>query len=401
MPAFDLLLKHANLPHQADAAIGIRDGHIAWLGAAEAAPEAAVKTLDLAGDLLCPGFVDGHIHLDKTFLGTDWQPHIPCTSIRERIALEKRILAQLPVPIAERAAVLVELALGQGSTALRTHVDIDPDVGLTNLEAILQVRDRYRQHISIQIVAFPQSGVISCPGTLELLDQAIAQGADLVGGLDPAGIDNDVSGQLDGLFAIAERRGAGIDIHLHDPDQIGIDQLEQIAQRTKAAGLQGKVTVSHAYCLGMVPDGVLRHTADLLAAAQVAIMTNAPGSHAFPPILKLRQAGVTVFTGSDNIRDAWWPYGDADMLERAMMIGYRSGFLTEDELQVAVHMATDAGAQVLGLGAYGLQVGAIADIVALPAKSVPEAVVARPARSLVIKAGRVVARQGQVVSNEA
>lgn len=398
MQRFDLLIKRATLPDRSIATIGIEQGKIVWIGTEENAFD-AVAELDLEGRLLCPGFIDGHVHLDKTFLGAGWQPHLSCGSIRERISLEKQILAQLPVSVTARASALAELAICQGSTALRTHVDIDPEVGLKNLLAILQVRDRYREALSIQIVAFPQSGVISCPGTPELLDAAIVEGADLVGGLDPGGIDGDVAGQLDTLFQIADRRGVGIDLHLHDPDQLGVDQLEQIAQRTAALGLNGKVTVSHAYCLGMVSESVLDSTAQRLASAGIAIMTNAPGDRAFPPILRLREAGVTVFAGSDNIRDAWWPFGDADMLERAMLISYRSGFLTDDALQVTFDMATTAAAKALGFEDYGIKVGAIADFVVIEAGSVPEAIVTRPRRTLTIKKGKIVAKGGKVTSN--
>jgi cytosine deaminase len=171
---------------------------------------------------------------------------------------------------------------------------------------------------------------------------------------------------------------------------LGILELEEIAARARALGLQGKVAVSHAYALGEVPVDVVRRTAQTLASAGVAIMTNAPGSYPFPPILELRSAGVTVFSGSDNIRDSWWPYGDGDMLGRAMMIGYRSGFFTDDELRVAFDVVTDVGAKALGLSDYGLRVGATADFVALAAEHVPEAVVAVPKPRTVYKAGQCI-----------
>lgn len=114
--------------------------------------------------------------------------------------------------------------------------------------------------------------------------------------------------------------------------------------------------------------------------------------------LALVQMGVNLFAGSDNIRDAWSPFGDADMLERAMLIAYRSGFCTDLELQMAFEMATTAAAQALGIGSsYGLQIGAPADLVVVAAGSIPEAVVARPVRQWVIKGGRIVAQAGQFV----
>jgi cytosine deaminase len=229
------------------------------------------------------------------------------------------------------------------------------------------------------------------------LDAAIAEGADLLGGLDPVGIDGDLDGHLDALFAIAERRGVGIDIHLHDSGETGIAQLTAIAQRTEAAGLNGRVAVSHAFALGSVPTDVAERTADLLAEAGVAIMSHGPGSATIPPLKLLRDHGVEVFGGSDNIRDAWSPFGNGDMLERAMMIGYRANFRHDDELALAFDMVTAAAARVLGIVPYGIELGAPADFVVVEAGSLAEAVAARPRRKLVIKAGRIVARDGVLV----
>ncbi|TIS54893.1 MAG: metal-dependent hydrolase, partial [Mesorhizobium sp.] len=127
------------------------------------------------------------------------------------------------------------------------------------------------------------------------------------------------------------------------------------------------------------------------------IMTNAPGNHPFPPVAALRKAGVTVFAGSDNIRDSWWPYGDGDMLNRANMIGYRSGFYEDRELEAAYDVVSHAGARALGLEGYGIAVDAKADFVALRAEHVPEAVAGVPKERTVYRTGREVAREGKVV----
>ena len=346
--------------------------------------------IDLAGKLVVPGFVDGHIHLDKTLLGLPFQPHRPGATVAARIAIEKTILSNLPVTVEARARALVAQASRFGTTTLRSHVDIDTDWRLSNLHALLRVRDEVRDVMDIQIVAFPQNGILRDPGTAELLDEALAEGADLVGGLDPAGIDGDVKGHLDIVFGIAERRGVGVDIHLHDAGALGCFELRDIAARTVAAGLQGRVAVSHAFALGSAEPADFAVTAESLARADVAIMTNEPGPVPMPPVARLQAAGITVFAGSDNIRDAWSPYGNGDMLERAMLIGYRQGMKSDDDLSRAFDLATTAPARVLGLGeSYGLQVGAWADLVAFDAASVPEAVVCRPAGRIVIKRGRV------------
>jgi cytosine deaminase len=156
--------------------------------------------------------------------------------------------------------------VASGTLHMRSHVDIDNQLGLKNLHAVLAVREKFRDLVTIEIVAFPQSGIARSPGTAKLLDEAIAAGADLVGGLDPVGIDRDLDGHLDAVFAIATRRGVGIDIHLHDGGEGGLAEVVAIAERTKANGLNGKVAISHAFALGSVPIDLAKRTADLLAA---------------------------------------------------------------------------------------------------------------------------------------
>jgi cytosine deaminase len=243
----------------------------------------------------------------------------------------------------------------------------------------------------MQIVAFPQSGVISAPGTADLLAAAIQEGADVVGGLDPIGIDADLDGQLDIVFDVAERYGKAVDIHLHDADELAAITLESIAARTMAADLGGRVNVSHAYGLGDLSSARLRQVAFTLARAGVSIMSNAPGRGSFPPIDALLEAGVQVFSGSDNIRDPWWPFGDADQLERAMLVAYRMDWRTDAWLEESLRLVTDRAAAALGLGPYGLGiVGAPADLVLVAAETLAEAVVARPPRAMVLSKGCLV-----------
>ena len=378
--------------------IGVTGGRIASIAPAGAVSDAASK-VDIAGALLVPAFVEGHIHLDTSFYGDKWIPHKPCTSgfdVHERVAFQAENMAGA-APMAERARNQLELCVSNGSLQMRSHVMVDGSVGLKSLETILAVREAYRGIIDIQLVAFPQSGILKCPGTPELLDEAVAMGADLVGGLDPASFDRDLQGHLDVVFGVADRRGVGVDIHLHDFGTLGAFTVEEICARTVALGMQGRVAISHAYSLGDLDPDAARRIGGRIAAAGVSIMTNAPGDHAFPPVALLRGEGVNVFAGSDNIRDSWWPYGDGDMLGRAMMIGYRSGFYTDEELSAAFDVVTAAGAKALGLEGYGIAVGAKADFVTLAAAHVPDAVVTVPKGRRVFKEGRLVAENGAVV----
>jgi cytosine/creatinine deaminase len=375
----------------------VRGGRIIAITGEDHRPVAS-ETIDLGGELLVPGFVEGHIHLDTSFYGDVWRPHEPCTNgfdVHERVAFQAQNLAEA-APMDVRARNQLDLCIGHGTTQMRSHVMVDGTVGLKSLETILKVREEYKDLIDIQLVAFPQNGILKSEATPQLLNEAIDAGADVVGGLDPATFDRDIEKHLDVVFGVAQKHGVDVDIHLHDPGTLGVFEIEQIAARTRALGMQGHVAVSHAYCLGDVPPDALKKVADVLARSGVAIMTNAPGSRPFPPVATLRQAGVTVFSGNDNIRDSWWPYGDGDMLNRANMIGYRSGFYTDEELLAAFDVVTEAGAKALRLDGYGLRLGAKADFVTLATAHVPEAVAGPPRGRSVYKEGRLIARDGHL-----
>ena len=395
----DTLFTNARLDTGDTVSLAVTDGRISAIG-----PDIAARadtTIDLGGALLVPSFVEGHIHLDTSFYGDDWKPHKPCTDgfdVHERVRYQTENLGQA-APIAERARNQLELCLSHGTTAMRSHAMVDNSVGLTHVEALLQVRSEYADLIDLQIVAFPQNGIVTNPGTAEIMDEAVTLGCDLVGGLDPATFDRSIEGHLDAVFGIAERRGVDVDIHLHDFGTVGAFEIETICARTEALGMQGHVAVSHAYGLGDLDETAQQKIAALIARAGVSIMTNAPGHHAFPPVRILAEAGATVFSGSDNIQDSWWPYGDGDMLTRAMLIGYRSGFFTDDLLRLAFDVTSANGARALRLDGHGLNVGDKADFVALQAPHVPFAVAMVPRPRQVFRAGRLIARDGVLLAS--
>jgi cytosine/adenosine deaminase-related metal-dependent hydrolase len=391
----DAFLTNALLPDGRKAHIGISRGLISGIGPVDRAVENPVAaTMDVGGALVLPGFIDGHTHLDKTLIGLPWRPHGGDGTRMSRIENDKKAWPELP-PTVDRASNLVDLCIRQGTAHIRSHADVDLEAGLSKVEALIEVRERFRGQVGLTIVAFPQSGVMRCPGVLDLLDQAVAAGADLVGGIDPSEIDRDPRGQLDGIFAIAERRGVGVDIHLHEPGEMGLLSVRQICERTSALGLAGRVTISHGFCLGMVAERKADEAIAWMARCGVNLVTHGGASATSPPLLKLRRAGITAFAGNDDIRDTWSPYGSADMLERASLIGWRSDFRRDEELHAAFDMVTAAGARAHGIANYGMVVGAPADLCAVEASCVPEAIVSHPPRRWVMKAGCLVARDGR------
>ena len=395
MTTADAFLTNCRLADGRLVDIGIADGKIAIVGEGAApALSNSAPALDIGGDLVLPGLVDGHMHLDKTLTGLSWIGHAAGPTRMSRIETDKTILPHLPLSTEERAGNLIRECVARGTSHLRTHVDIDLESGLAKLEGVLAARERHRDRATVQIVAFPQSGVMRCPGVLDLLDAAVRNGADLVGGIDPLEIDRDPKGQLDGIFAIAARHGVGLDIHLHEPGEMGLFNVQEFCARTKALGLRGKVTISHGFCLGGVTERKAAEAAETMADAGVALVTHGAGGLTMPPLEMLSAAGVLVFAGNDDIRDTWSPYGTGDLLERAAMIGWKGDFRRDDQVEVAFDLVTAAGARALGIGDYGITVGGAANLFTIAAGCVAEAVAAHPLRKLVLFDGQIVARDG-------
>ena len=393
MTGVDAFLTNCRLADGRLVDIGIAGGKITVVGeGAASSSNSSAPELDIGGDLVLPGLVDGHMHLDKTLTGLPWRGHAAGPTRMSRIETDKTILPHLPLSTEARAGNLIRACVARGTTHLRTHVDIDPESGLAKLKSVLAARERYRDRVTVQIVAFPQSGVMRRPGVLELLDAAVRSGADLVGGIDPLEIDRDPKGQLDGIFAIASRHGVGLDIHLHEPGEMGLFNVQEICARTKGLGLGGKVTISHGFCLGGITERKAAEAAALMAEAGVALVTHGAGGLTMPPIMMLRAAGVLVFAGNDDIRDTWSPYGTGDLLERAAIIGWKGDFRRDDQVEVAFDLVSAAGAQALEIPDYGVRVGGAANLFSIAASCVAEAVAAHAPRKLVLFDGKIVAR---------
>jgi cytosine/adenosine deaminase-related metal-dependent hydrolase len=373
----------------------VRDGVIARIEPDIDAPGAEV--FDVSGRLVLPGLVEAHCHLDKTLYGRAWEPHTAGDTLADRIGNERRRRGELGLPNADCAAALLERMVTAGTSYVRTHTDVYPGAGLGGVEAVRDAVRRLGGRVTVEQVAFPQHGILSTPGTAELLDEALKLGVETIGGIDPAGIDRDPVRHLDVVLGLAERHGAGIDIHLHDGGMLGAFELELITERTRASGLVGKVTVSHAYAFGQIDAAYQDRLAAGLAAAGITLTTAAVFDFPVPPIKKLHAAGVNIACGHDDIRDLWSPYGSGDMLDRAMHVAYRSAFRRDEDIEIALEAATYGGARALGLESYGLAVGAPADLVVLAADTAAAAVVTRPVRDLVVKAGRIVAREGRLI----
>jgi len=385
----DLLVTGARLADlQGLTDVLIRDGvvHSVTTGAT---PDPAAEVVDADGRLLLPGLVEAHCHLDKTLFGREWVPHSAEDTLTDRIRTDRIRRTELGIPDPDAMAALVRAMSGHGTTSIRTHTDIDPEVGLRGVALVAELAARASGRVDIQQVAFPQHGLLGLAGTPDLLDAALRNGATVVGGLDP-GAEGDAVAYLDVVFGLAERHAAMVDLHLHTGGQEGLAEVDLVIERTRALGLAGRVVLSHVYALGAAPEADARAVADRLAAAGVGVVTAAPYSYPVPDLRILSDAGVVVGCGHDGIRDLWGPYGTGDLLERACHVAYRSHFRRDEDIELVLEAATTGGRRLLGLPPAGVRPGDPADLVLVPARTPAEAVVTHPPGRTVIKAGRVV-----------
>lgn len=388
----DILLR--NLRPMGGAAVDMRitGGKIDEIAPSLQADELPVE--ECKGAIAIPGLVEAHTHLDKTVMGLGWYENAVGTELRAMIDNERAERHRLGMD-PHRQSMRHALALvGAGCTHARSHVDIDTEHGLAILEGVLATRDALQGIIDIEIVAFPQSGLLVRPGTLELLDKALSLGADLVGGLDPSGMDRDPKGHLDAIFGLAETHGKGVDIHLHEAGTLGAFSLDLIMERTRALGMQGRVAVSHAFCLGMNDWHATEALIAGLAECDIAILTTGAPSREVPQVKRLHAAGVRLGAGCDGVHDTWSPLNRPDMIDRARIIAMRNNLRSDADLALALEICSAGGARVMGLQGYGLEVGCIADLTLLDAETLAEGTISDAPRPLVLKAGCVTARNG-------
>ncbi len=365
----------------------VSEGRVEDVVPAGTAP-AATSSLDATGCLVLPGLVEAHCHLDKTLFGRPWVSHLAADDLASRIAHDRGRRAELGIPDPEAMRALADAMAGFGTTTLRTHTDVDPDVGLRGVAAVAALAHDVRDRIDVQQVAFPQHGLLSLPGTAELLDEAMQAGATVVGGLDPAA-EGDAEAYLDVVLGLAARHGAAADLHFHGHGADGLRELELLVERTAALGLQGRVVASHCYVFGDLDDAAAGRLAEGLAGAGIGVVTAAPYSFPVPPLRLLAGTGVVTGIGHDGIRDLWGPYGTGDLLERARHVAYRSGFRRDDDLELVLRAATTGGRELLTGDFRGVEPGAVADLVVVPATHAAEVMVLAPERRAVVKGGVV------------
>ncbi|WP_035351646.1 amidohydrolase [Fictibacillus gelatini] len=340
--------------------------------------------------LVLPSFIEKHCHLDKTLVGDSWRACRPVANRIERCNLEKDLLPTLSTTTKERAEALLNILQKAGSTHVRTHVDIYPEAGLKNLRSVQEALATYEGRLSHEIVAFPQHGLLRTKSK-DLVREALREGANLVGGVDPAIIDGDIEASLQQMMDIAVEANVDIDLHLHDPGHLGIFTIRRLAALTQEAGWQGRVAVSHAYGLGEVSLTEALDVADMLAEVGISIITSVPIDGPMPNIELLRKKGVNVAVGCDNIFDSWSPFGNGDILERASRLAERFNWVDERSLAQTLGFITGGKTPLDKEGKrIWPAIGDEASMVFVEASCSAEAVARRSKRQAVMYKGKIV-----------
>lgn len=374
----------------------VKDGTIA--ASASAGPE--VQEVDGRGRLLLPSFTDVHVHLDSTRIGLPFRPHSGSPGIWPMVMNDRKNWRAAEKSAEERATLTLGKMIEHGVTRVRSYAQIDVDCGLERFHAVQAAAEAHQDRCEVQIIAFPQAGLLREQGTVPLIKQALREGAHWVGGIDPCTLDRDPKGHLDVLFSLAEEFQVPVDVHLHEPGHLGVFTTDLILERVRALGMQGQLTMSHSYELGSINEATTRRLVDEFADLDVGMATVAPPQQQGLPLRDLAQAGVRVGLGQDGQRDYWSPYGNADMLDRTWQLAFTHQFRADELIEHCAAIATVGGASIMSPLAPritsvsdrpGLAAGKVADLVLLYGDSVTAAVMDRLGDRTVIRAGRVVA----------
>ncbi|MBU2870654.1 amidohydrolase family protein [Colwellia sp. E2M01] len=365
---------------------------------AELKGDHSTKKLDIQGKLLLPGLIETHLHLDKACIIERCQ--IIKGDLQE--AIEQTSNAKLDFSeedIFERGKAVLRQAILNGTSYIRTHVEIDPGIGLNSFYAIKRLKDEFSKFIDLQICVFPQEGLTNNPGTEELLCKALELGAEVLGGCPYT--DNAPEEHIKRLFKIAKKYDVDLDFHLDfdlSPEKM---MLPFLISQTNKYKWNYRVTAGHVTKLSAIPLVELQQIAIQLAEAGISI-TSLPSTDLFlngrnieylqprgvTPLKPLHKAGVNCSISTNNIGNPFTPYGDASLIRQANLYANVSQLSNRDDLNNCFNWITYSSAKILGLKAYGTDVGCKADFIVIDGKSVDEVIAKIKQPELGYKSGR-------------
>jgi cytosine deaminase len=393
----DLLLRASRLPEATEPTdIGIEGGRIVAIGRGLGA---ARETIAINNRLVTPGLVEAHIHLDKALLGGQVRPG--AGTLDEAIRITGEAKRRFTVDdIRRRARRAVAMAVAAGTTTLRTHVEVDPIVGLMGLQAVLPLREEFASAVDVQICAFAQEGIVQAPGTEALLRQALSMGADLVGGCPYN--DTDPLRHIAVVFDLASEFGVDADFHVDFFDEPTHLHISTIVHETLQRGWQGRVTVGHLTELAALLPAQQDQIIEGLVQARIGVIS-LPATDLYLmgrrdthnirrgliPIRRLLAAGVRVALSSNNIQNPFTPVGTADLTHMAFLAAVAAHMGTPADLRALVATITSHPAAMLGIRDYGLAPGSRADLIVWDCLQIEEIVMRLPPRIMMVKGGRV------------
>lgn len=406
----DLLIKNATLGNNSPLVdIACHDGRIMEVSPSLEAE--AIQTIDARGYLVTPPFVDSHFHMDAT-LSMGLPRLNQSGTLLEGIRIWGELKPDLtPEAIKARALKLLRWSVAKGNLAIRTHVDTT-DPTLMGVDVLLEVRDEMKDLIDIQLVAFPQDGLLRSKNGMSLMRRALDKGVDVVGGIPHfERTMEDGRKSVAMLCELAAARGLMVDMHCDESDDPHSRHIEALTFETQRLGLQGRVTGSHLTSMHSMDNYYVSKLLPLMAEANMncvcnpLVNMNLQGRHdAYPKrrglmrVPELMDHGINVSLGHDDIMDPWYPMGTHDMLEVAHMGAHALHMTGVDQQNSLFDAVTVNASQTLGLKGYGLEVGCNADMVILQATSRMEALRLHPTRLFVIRRGRVISETPEVLA---
>jgi len=383
--------------------VGVSAGRIVDVAARLDLP--AEIELDAEGRLASPALVESHAHLDKTGM-------LPVVEPGEGGALERSIVAMATAKrgatveeIRRRAGGLIRRMVMAGTTTIRTHVDVDSDIGLRGLEGVIEARNDHADLCDVQIVAFPQYGTERDPAARELMTQALGAGADLVGGMPHSEIDHEAARrQIDFCMRLAAQHDVDVDMHVDESDDPAWHSLELLIDATESYGWQGRVSAGHCCTMSAWEDAYAAQIARRAADAGVTVICNPatnlvvqarddpePRPRGITRVKELLAAGVNVAAGQDNVHDGFYPLGAGDPLLIAWLLVHVAQLTTPQEIGQALDAVRNSAARALRLPDYGIFPGARADFIVIDAESAEQALRELAPRRWVIHEGRLAA----------
>jgi len=401
----DLIFKNACLADDKPLTdVLIKDGKIAQI-----TPNSNVKgkrIIDAKGRVLLPGFIESHLHLEKALANKT--PNLSGT-LQEAIAVTAKLKPTFTYEdILERSRRTLRMLVKNGTTWVRAHAEFDPVQGFVGLDTVLSLKNEFKEIIDIQVVAFPQEGIFKAPGTDNMMYEAIKKGADVIGAIPY----NDFSAEkhIDFVFDLAQKFNKDLDLHqdfADDADQISIEYL---AQKTIDYGMQGRVSAGHMTALAALSPEKLNKIIKLLAKAKISVMClPATDLHlgarndaynvrrTLTPVRALRDGGVNVVLATNNIRNAFTPFNNGDLLQitaLAMPACHLGGVQDQKTL---LPMITTNAALALGLKNYGIATGNDADLILLDTHKVADVILDIPDRIFVVKRGKIVVESERII----